>query len=159
MPRHRCAILDDYQNVALNSADWSKVSAELDIEVFTEHLGGADNVVRALQGFSIVCAMRERTAFPRAVLDKLPELKLLITTGLRNASIDMAAAKERGVRLLADFRDTGHNRMMRMAYMVAGFAEHGQRADGASVLENDLTDVPPLPDFLKIQVNVDWSGS
>ncbi|HEY1363610.1 MAG TPA: D-2-hydroxyacid dehydrogenase family protein [Xanthobacteraceae bacterium] len=97
MPRHRCAILDDYQNVALKSADWSKVSAELDIKVFTEHLGGADNVVRALQGFSIVCAMRERTAFPRAVLDKLPELELLITTGLRNASIDVAAAKEHGV--------------------------------------------------------------
>jgi D-3-phosphoglycerate dehydrogenase len=97
MPRHRCAILDDYQGVALEVADWSKVSGDLDIKVFKEHLGGGDNVVTALQGFEIVCAMRERTAFPRAVIEQLPDLKLLITTGLRNASIDVAAAKERGV--------------------------------------------------------------
>jgi D-3-phosphoglycerate dehydrogenase len=97
MPRYRCAILDDYQNVVLNVTDWSKVAGDLDIKVFNEHLGGPDNVVQALQGFNIVCAMRERTPFPRAVIEKLPDLKLLITTGLRNASIDVAAAKERGV--------------------------------------------------------------
>src|SRR6266851_2254281 len=97
MPRHRCAILDDYQNVALTAADWSKVAGDLDIKVFNEHLGGPDNVVKALQGFEIVCAMRERTAFPRTVIEQLPDLKLLITTGLRNASIDVAAAKERRV--------------------------------------------------------------
>jgi phosphoglycerate dehydrogenase-like enzyme len=97
MPRSRCAILDDYQNVALSVADWSKVSSDLEIKVFNAHLGGADKVVPALQGFDVVCAMRERTAFPRAVIEKLPELKLLITTGLRNASIDVAAAKERGI--------------------------------------------------------------
>jgi phosphoglycerate dehydrogenase-like enzyme len=97
MPRTRCAILDDYQNVALNVTDWSKVAGDLDIKVFNEHLGNPDSVVKALQGFGIVCAMRERTGFPRAVIEKLPDLKLLITTGLRNASIDVAAAKERGV--------------------------------------------------------------
>jgi phosphoglycerate dehydrogenase-like enzyme len=97
MPRYRCAILDDYQNVVLNVTDWSKVAGDLDIEVFNEHLDGPDNVVKALQGFDIVCAMRERTPFPRAVIEKLPDLKLLITTGLRNASFDVAAAKERGV--------------------------------------------------------------
>jgi D-3-phosphoglycerate dehydrogenase len=97
MPRRRCAILDDYQDVALEVADWSKVAGDLDIKVFKEHLGGRDNVVRSLRGFEIVCAMRERTAFPRAVIEQLPDLKLLITTGLRNASIDVAAAKERGV--------------------------------------------------------------
>ena len=97
MPRSRCAILDDYQNVALKAADWSKVSGDLDIKVFNAHLGGDDKVIAALQGFDIVCAMRERTAFPRAVIEKLPALKLLITTGLRNASIDVAAANERGV--------------------------------------------------------------
>jgi D-3-phosphoglycerate dehydrogenase len=96
MPRQRCAILDDYQNVVLRVADWSKVSSDLDIKVFSQHLGSQDNVIKALQGFDIVCAMRERTAFPRAVIEKLPDLKLLITTGLRNASIDVAAAKERG---------------------------------------------------------------
>src|SRR5499427_280684 len=97
MPRSRCAILDDYQNVALKAADWSRVSGDLDIKVFNAHLGGEDKVIAALQGFDIVCAMRERTAFPRAVIEKLPALKLLITTGLRNASIDVAAANERGV--------------------------------------------------------------
>src|SRR5881398_418089 len=97
MAKYCCAILDDYQNVTLKVADWSKVSGDLDIKVFNEHLGGADNVVKALQDFEIVCAMRERTAFPRAVIEKLPKLKLLITTGMRNASIDVAAAKERGI--------------------------------------------------------------
>jgi phosphoglycerate dehydrogenase-like enzyme len=97
MARYRCAILDDYQEVALSVADWSKVSGDLDIKVFNSHLGGADKVIAALEAFDIVCAMRERTAFSRGVIEKLPQLKLLITTGLRNASIDTAAAKERGV--------------------------------------------------------------
>src|SRR5215510_9486857 len=90
MAKYRFAILDVYQNVTLKVADWSKVSGDLDIKVFNEHLGGADNVVKALADFEIVCAMRERTAFPRAVIEKLPKLKLLITTGMRNASIDVA---------------------------------------------------------------------
>jgi phosphoglycerate dehydrogenase-like enzyme len=93
----RCAILDDYQNVALKVADWSKVKGEIEIKVFQEHLGGADKVIAALQGCSIIVAMRERTAFPKAVIDALPDLKLLITTGMRNASIDTEAAKARGI--------------------------------------------------------------
>lgn len=93
----RCAILDDYQNVALSFADWSKVSGDIGIKVFNEHLGTADQVIAALKGFPIVCAMRERTPFPRSVIDALPELRLLITTGMRNASIDLEAAKARGV--------------------------------------------------------------
>jgi D-3-phosphoglycerate dehydrogenase len=93
----RCAILDDYQNVALSMADWSKLDAEVEITVFNEHLGSADEVIAALKGFAIVCAMRERTAFPRAVIEALPELKLLITTGMRNASIDLAAAQANNV--------------------------------------------------------------
>src|SRR6202034_911938 len=93
----RCAILDDYQNVALSSADWSKVSGDIDITVFNEHLGSADQVIAALKDFPIVCAMRERTAFPRTVIEALPELKLLITTGMRNASIDLEDARARGV--------------------------------------------------------------
>ena len=93
----RCAILDDYQNVALSSADWSKVGDDVEIKVFNAHLGSADKVVAALKDFAIICAMRERTAFPRAVIEALPELKLLITTGMRNASIDLEAARARGV--------------------------------------------------------------
>ena len=93
----RCAILDDYQNVALKIADWSKVKNEIEIKVFNEHLGGPDKVIAALQGFEIIVAMRERTGFPKQVIDALPELKLIITTGMRNASIDIEAAKARGV--------------------------------------------------------------
>jgi phosphoglycerate dehydrogenase-like enzyme len=93
----RCAILDDYQNVALTMADWSEVGADVEIKLFNRHLGAADEVIAALKGFAVICAMRERTAFPRAVIEALPELKLLITTGMRNASIDLEAARARGV--------------------------------------------------------------
>ena len=91
------AILDDYQNVALKVADWPKVKGDVDIKVFNEHLGGPANVIAALKDFAIVVAMRERTGFPRQVIEALPNLKLLITTGMRNASIDTEAAKTRGV--------------------------------------------------------------
>src|SRR6201997_3567193 len=93
----RCAILDDYQNVVLKVADWSKVKGDVEFKVFNEHLGGPDKVIAALQGFQIVVAMRERTGFPKQVIEALPDLKLLITTGMRNASIDTEAAKARGV--------------------------------------------------------------
>jgi phosphoglycerate dehydrogenase-like enzyme len=93
----RCAILDDYQNVALSSADWSPIKGDIDITVFNAHLGGRDEVIAALQDFGIIVAMRERTGFPKEVIDALPKLKLLISTGMRNASIDTEAAKARGV--------------------------------------------------------------
>ncbi len=93
----RCAILDDYQNVVLKVADWSPIKSDVDLKIFNQHLGGPDNVVAALKDFEIVVAMRERTGFPRAVIEALPNLKLLITTGMRNASIDTEAAKARGV--------------------------------------------------------------
>jgi phosphoglycerate dehydrogenase-like enzyme len=94
---HRCAILDDYQNVALQMADWSPVSKDIDIKVFNQPLGGQDQVIQALADFDIVCGMRERTPFPRAVISGLPKLRLLITTGARNASFDLAAAKDHNV--------------------------------------------------------------
>lgn len=94
---YRCAVLDDYQNVALNSADWSGVTGEVEVEVFNKGLGDLEAVAKALKDFQIVCAMRERTPFPRALLEKLPNLKLLVTTGLKNAAIDVVAAKEKGI--------------------------------------------------------------
>jgi phosphoglycerate dehydrogenase-like enzyme len=93
----RCAILDDYQNVALKIGDWSKLKSDVDIKAFNAHLDGPDKVVAALKDYAIVVAMRERTAFPKQVIEALPNLKLLITTGARNASIDTEAAKARGV--------------------------------------------------------------
>ncbi|WP_409181849.1 D-2-hydroxyacid dehydrogenase family protein [Amycolatopsis sp. VS8301801F10] len=91
----KIAILDDYQNVALQCADWEPLGAE--IEVFTEPFSGPDDAVARLAGFDVVVAMRERTPFPAAVLDRLPALKLLVSTGRRNAAIDLDAAKRRGV--------------------------------------------------------------
>jgi phosphoglycerate dehydrogenase-like enzyme len=97
MAKHRCAILDDYQSVALEMADWSKVMGDLDIKVFSEPMGSLEEVARALQGFAIICAMRERTPFPRQLIEALPDLKLLITTGMVNRAIDLDAAKARSV--------------------------------------------------------------
>jgi phosphoglycerate dehydrogenase-like enzyme len=95
--RYRCAVLDDYQNVARKFADWGRIAADVDVAVFNRPMGRPDEVHRALQDFHIVCMMRERTPFRRNTIEALPNLKLLITTGARNASIDMAAAAERGI--------------------------------------------------------------
>jgi phosphoglycerate dehydrogenase-like enzyme len=94
----RVSILDDYQGVALDMADWSPLR-ERGIEIAVERFPFADeaDVVRSLADSEIVCAMRERTVFPKHIVDKLPKLKLLITTGMRNASFDMEALKARGV--------------------------------------------------------------
>src|SRR5881396_2278140 len=91
MTRLRCAILDDYLNLALRVTDWSKVSDRVDITVFNEPFASPEAAASALKDFEIVCAMRERTPFPRTLFAALPKLKLLITSGMRNASIDMAA--------------------------------------------------------------------
>jgi phosphoglycerate dehydrogenase-like enzyme len=94
----RVSILDDYQGVALDMANWSPVRGR-GIEIAVERFPFADedDVVRSLADSEIVCAMRERTAFPQHIVDRLPKLKLLITTGMRNASFDMAALKAKGV--------------------------------------------------------------
>ena len=94
---HRCAILDDYQNVALKLADWSSLKDKISMTVFDKPFASSEEAVRALQDFEIVCAMRERTAFSREVLTALPNLKLLLTSGMKNAAFDMATAKERGI--------------------------------------------------------------
>ncbi len=97
MTRLRCAILDDYLNLSLKLADWSKIEDRVDVTVFNQPFASQDSAVSALKDFEIILAMRERTPFPRAMFDQLPKLKLLITSGLRNNSIDMAAAKDKGV--------------------------------------------------------------
>jgi phosphoglycerate dehydrogenase-like enzyme len=97
MTRLRCAILDDYQNVALQLADWAPLADRVTTTVFDTPFASPDAAIAALQDFEIVCAMRERTPFPRAVFEALPKLKLLITSGMRNAAIDLEAAKARGV--------------------------------------------------------------
>ena len=93
----RVALLDDYQNVALRMADWKSLPAGTEVQVFQDHLADEGALAARLADFDIVMAMRERTPFPRSLLGRLPKLKLLITAGMRNASIDITAAAERGV--------------------------------------------------------------
>src|SRR6516162_8706674 len=97
MTRLRCAILDDYLDLALSVAYWSKIADRVDVTVFNQPFASGVAAPTALRDFEIICAMRERTPFPRAMLASLPKLKLLITSGMRNNSIDMAAAKEKQV--------------------------------------------------------------
>ncbi len=93
----KVAILDDYQNVALSMADWSAVAARADITVFNDHLADRDAVVERLTPFDVVCVMRERTPLPRSIIEHLPRLKMIASTGPFNAAIDVAAAKQRGI--------------------------------------------------------------
>ena len=93
----RVAILDDYFDAALRLADWSFVRGRAEVEVFTKPLGGEENAARTLQDFEIIVGMRERTPFPGTLIRRLPKLKLLITTGMRNLSFDLEAARAQGV--------------------------------------------------------------
>lgn len=93
----RCAVLDDYQDVALASADWSPLAGQVDVRTLRENITDQDSLARELADCEIVVAMRERTPFDAALLKRLPKLRLLVTTGMRNASIDLTAAAGQGV--------------------------------------------------------------
>jgi len=91
------AILDDYTNAALSSADWGVLPDNYTVTVFNDNLVDPNALVERLLNFNIVCAMRERTPFPAEVFDALPNLKLFVTTGMRNAAVDIAAANKNGI--------------------------------------------------------------
>ncbi len=93
----KVAILDDYQNVALQMANWSPLAGRATITVFNDHLDDPDAVAARLAPFEVVCVMRERTPLTRGLLERLPRLKLIASTGFPNASIDRQAARERGI--------------------------------------------------------------
>ena len=95
--KYKIAILDDYQNVGLESADWSLLRDRADIAVFRKHLAEPEALIERLLPFDVVCVMRERTPLLRNVIERLPNLKLIASTGSANASIDMAAAGDRGI--------------------------------------------------------------
>jgi phosphoglycerate dehydrogenase-like enzyme len=94
------AVLDDYQGVALTLADWSKVTARARVTVFNDHLDDPEALVERLAPFDVVCVMRERTPLRRDVIERLPRLKLIASTAVRNASIDADAAAERGIAIV-----------------------------------------------------------
>jgi phosphoglycerate dehydrogenase-like enzyme len=93
----KIAILDDYQNVALSIADWSAVAKKADITVFNDHIDQTDALIERLLPFDAICVMRERTPLRRDIIEHLPRLRFIASTGPRNISIDIAAAKERGI--------------------------------------------------------------
>lgn len=93
----QCAILDDYQNVALSVADWSRLTDKITITSYPNHFKAQDELIQALYNKEIIVIMRERTPFDKTIFDKLPNLKLLITSGPRNAAIDLAAASAHDV--------------------------------------------------------------
>src|SRR6202051_5077456 len=100
MKKYKIAVLDDYQNAALESADWSVLRDRADIAVFQDHLADPDAVIERLLPFDVVCVMRERTPLPHNVIERLPNLKLIASTGSVNASIDVAVAGDRGIAVV-----------------------------------------------------------
>ena len=95
----KIAVLDDYQGVALQMADWSGVAARAQLDIYNDHLADNDDVVRRLLPYDIVCVMRERTPLRREVIERLPNMKLIASTGPRNASIDLEAAAAHGIQV------------------------------------------------------------
>ena len=93
----KLAILDDYQSVVLDYADWSKLEGKVEMTVFHDTLHDSDQLAARLAPFDIICTNRERTPFPRALIERLPNLKLLATTGMHNHAIDTNFARERGI--------------------------------------------------------------
>src|SRR5580700_10392898 len=100
MKTYKIAVLDDYQNVALESADWSVLGRQADITVFKDHLAEPEAVIERLLPFDVICVMRERSPLPRNIIERLPNLKLIASTGAGNASIDIAAAADRGIAVV-----------------------------------------------------------
>ena len=100
MKKCQIAVLDDYQNAALESADWSVLRDRAAITVFRDHLADPDAVIERLLPFDVVCVMRERTPLPRNVIERLPNLKLIASAGSVNASIDVAVAGDRGIAVV-----------------------------------------------------------
>ena len=93
----RCVALDDYQNVAAKFGDWLGLAGHVELHSVTEYIADRETLVRTLADADIVIAMRERTPFDRSLFERIPKLKLLITTGMKNAAIDLKAAAERGI--------------------------------------------------------------
>ena len=119
------AVLDDYQNVALSMADWSALKGRAAVTVFNDHIADVDAVVSRLLPFDIVCVMRERAPMTRAVIERLPKLRLIASTALRNASIDVNAAKERGIQVVHTGLYLGtHNRTHMGAHIGRSASSH-----------------------------------
>lgn len=121
----KLAILDDYQNIALASADWSVLGPDIEIDVFDQPFADADAAALALAPYEILCVMRERTPFPAHLLARLPKLKLLVSSGNRNLAIDNVAAKAQGVTVcLTTAKDQGASTLELIWALILATARH-----------------------------------
>lgn len=127
--KQKCAILDDYQNVALLSGDWNSLADRVETKAFHEHLADEGELAEALAGFDIVVIMRERTAFTASLMARLPRLKLLITSGMRNGAIDLAAAEARGITVCGTASSSEPPTELTWA-LILGLARHIVRESG-----------------------------
>ena len=125
------AVLDDYQGVALGMADWSVLPPDAQVQVFRDHLSEEDAVAQRLAEVEVVVAMRERTPFPRTLLERLPRLRLLTSTGMRNASIDMDAATQLGITVCGT-RGLGYPTAELTWGLILALARQIPREDGAT---------------------------
>lgn len=119
----RALLLDDYQHAALDSADWSVLADRVRVDAQHQHIGDAEELVGRLAPYDVVVAMRERTPLPATVLDRLPRLRLLVTTGMRNASIDVAAARANGVTVCGT-RSSATSTVEHTWALILGLARH-----------------------------------
>ncbi|QNN51393.1 D-2-hydroxyacid dehydrogenase family protein [Nocardioides mesophilus] len=119
----RAVVLDDYAGAALGAADWSVLGDRVRVDVLTEHIPDPDELVARLSGYDVVVAMRERTPLPAVVLDRLTRLRLLVTTGMRNASIDVAAARANGVTVCGT-RTSATSTVEHTWALILGLARH-----------------------------------
>ncbi|MDO8568162.1 MAG: D-2-hydroxyacid dehydrogenase family protein, partial [Dehalococcoidales bacterium] len=127
----KVAVLDDYQGVALTMADWSVLPADVNVTVFNDHLSSADAVVERLRDFDVVVAMRERTPFVRGLLEHLPKLRLLVTTGMMNASIDLNEATDLGI-LVCGTRVSAHDAAELAWGLILALLRHIPQEDAAT---------------------------
>jgi phosphoglycerate dehydrogenase-like enzyme len=126
----KVAILDDFQNVALRMGDWQRLAPRAEVKVYADHVKGEALITR-LRPFDIVMVIRERTRFPREVIDRLPNLKLLITAGMRNLAIDMEACKARGITVCGT--DTGSSPTAELAFGMLLALSRNMLAEDASL--------------------------
>jgi phosphoglycerate dehydrogenase-like enzyme len=125
-----CAVLDDYQDVALSMADWSSLEGSVEVRSLREHFGSEEEVAAAVGDCEILIVMRERTPFPASLLDRLPRLRLLITSGMRNASIDLEAAARNGVTVCGTASNSEPPAELTWA-LILGLARHVVTENGA----------------------------